>query len=182
MSEESKKKLGEEIAKALDSCADALSLNEFSRVTGVRLELLRRFINERARRARAETWDKIYPTLQPFVAEQDEEPEEDIPLRRIGPGYRRHAELVAMSSDQKILLDEFSVLSSGEQRQMMDRLVSLAGGEAKPSEFTSLSAQENALMGTYLSLPQEQRDAYLEEYTAFALESMRRQRSRKARA
>jgi len=182
MSEESKKKLGREIANALDSCADALSLNEFSRVTGVRLELLRRFINERARRARAETWDKIYPTLQPFVAEEDEEEEQeaDAPLRRIGPGYRRHPELVPMTSDQKVLLDEFSVLTPAEQRKMLDRLLRLAGKGTAPSAFTSLTETENKLMGAYLALDPEARDAFLAEHTAFAVESVRRQRTRKA--
>ena len=56
-------KLNDEVANAFESCANALSLNELSRVTGVRIELLRRFISKKTRRARAETWDKIYPAL-----------------------------------------------------------------------------------------------------------------------
>ena len=49
-------KLNDEVANAFESCANALSLNELSRVTGVRIELLRRFISKKTRRARAETW------------------------------------------------------------------------------------------------------------------------------
>ena len=77
----------EDQIKALKLCANVLSLDEISRMTGVRLELLRRFINRTANDARAETWDKVYPVIKPYLTGL-----EDIPApKRIGPAYRRKA-------------------------------------------------------------------------------------------
>jgi len=159
------KKLSDEIAAALESCADALSLTEFSRITGVRIELLRRFINRKARYARAETWDKIYPTLKPYLL--GPEPIQE-PPPRIGPGYRRHAELVDMLSDQKILLDEFAVLDDAEQKQVVSDFVAAAGEAAEPTQFTSLTAAENRLMGAFLAMSPEVREQQLLKLTELA--------------
>ena len=117
------KKISDDIARAFESCAEALSLNELSRVTGVRIELLRRFINRKTRRARSETWDKIYPALKPFLV--GPEPEQE-PPPRIGPAYRRHHELVEMFSDQKVLLDEFDVLPPELQQRATEAMIAAA--------------------------------------------------------
>ena len=101
-----KLKKDEDQINALKLVANVLSLDEISRMTGVRLELLRRFINRTANDAKAETWDKVYPIIKPYLTGQEEVP----PPKRIGPGYRRHAELVEMVSDQKVLLDAFAIL------------------------------------------------------------------------
>ena len=85
------KKISDDIARAFESCAAALSLNELSRVTGVRIELLRRFIDRKTRRARSETWDKIYPALKPFLVgpEPEREPERGMEWVRVEVGTLR---------------------------------------------------------------------------------------------
>ena len=160
----------EEQIKALKVCANILSLDEISRMTGVRLELLRRFINRTATDARAETWDKIYPVIKPYLTGQ-----EDVPApKRIGPAYRRHAELVEMVSDQKVLLDAFNVLSASKQKKAISILAKAAGSDWKSSEFSSLNEAENQLMGAYLAVPEEQREALVLEITKIATEEIKR--------
>ena len=117
--------LNEEIASALEKCANNLSITELSRRTGVRIELLRRFINRQAQTIRAETWDKIYPVLRPYLDGPESVAAEPPP--RIGPAYRRHQDLVAMVSNQKVLLDEFTALGEAERKRFVDELVAAGG-------------------------------------------------------
>ena len=88
------------------------AFSEFSRETGIRIELLRRFINKQTRQMKDETWGKLYPSLKDLLKEKEGE---SASFRRIGPAYRRHAELVEMVSDQKVLLDVFNVFPSSTQ-------------------------------------------------------------------
>lgn len=161
----------DDVARALERCAENLSISEFSRVTGVRIELLRRFINHQVKNIRAETWDKIYPHLKSFLVD----PQEQKRPTRIGPTYRRHAELVGMVSDQKVLLDIFNVLSP-EKRQEAIALMRAGNPAAGDSQFHSLSGDENKLMGAYLALPPEEQDRRLRQLIATGKEEIRRTR------
>ena len=161
----------DDVVRALELCAEKLSISEFSRVTGVRIELLRRFINHQTGNIRAETWDKLYPHIQPFLVDPQEQKR---PLR-IGPAYRRHNELVDMVSDQKVLLDVFDVLSP-EKRHEAIRLMREKNPAAEPSKFRSLDADENQLMGAYLALPPEEQNTRLRQLIATGKEEIRRTR------
>lgn len=164
-------KVTDDVAQALERCAENLSISEFSRVTGVRIELLRRFINRQVGNIRAETWDKIYPQIKPFLVDPKEPPKQT----RIGPAYRRHNELVAMVSDQKVLLDAFDVLSA-QKRQEAVALFLENNPDAKPSAFKSLSAEENRIMGAYLALADEERDLRLRHLVRIATDEVRKSR------
>ena len=164
-------KVTDDIARALERCAENLSISEFSRVTGVRIELLRRFINRQVGNIRAETWDKIYPQIKPFLVDPQEPPR---PIR-IGPAYRRHNELVAMVSDQKVLLDAFDVLGPARQKEAL-AMFTEANPDAKPSAYKSLSADENKIMGAYLALQEEERDLRLRKLVRLAADEARRLR------
>ena len=164
-------KVTDEVAKALERCAETLSISEFSRVTGVRIELLRRFINRQVGNIRTETWDKIYPQIKPYLVD----PKEPSRPARIGPAYRRHHELVAMVSDQKVLLDAFAVLGSAKRQEILT-LFRKDNPEAKPSAYKSLNTEENKLMGAYLALPEEERDARVRKLVAIATEEVRKMR------
>jgi len=158
-----KKSIGDDLSRLF-------GLDEFSRVTGVRLELLRRYINRQARQARSETWDKITPALRELI---EDDPKPTGP-RRIGPPYRRHNELVEMVSDQKVLLDGFTVLEPQEQQKVLKEWRALA--DAKPTEYTSLTPAENTLMGIFLALSPEQQQSELLKLLETAKTSIRRQR------
>lgn len=159
-----KLKKDEDQINALKLVANVLSLDEISRMTGVRLELLRRFINRTANDAKAETWDKVYPIIKPYLTGQEEVP----PPKRIGPGYRRHAELVEMISDQKVLLDAFAILPAEKKKKAVKIMSKDIRGEWSKSEFTSLDEDENLIMGAYLALQEELREEKVLEITRLA--------------
>ena len=167
------KTFSEDAAKALESCINAFSLSEFSRVTGVRIELLRRFINKTARDARAETWDKIYPSLKPLLV--GPEPKND-PPQRIGSPYRRHMELVEMLSDQKVLLDVYDILSDDMRKEALADMLAAGDGKAEPTAYTSLSEAENRIMGAFLALSPEEKNKQLLLLVAKGTEKLRARR------
>lgn len=148
------KKINDDIEKDVENCTKVFTLSEFSRETGIRIELLRRFINKQTRQMKNDAWEKIYPTIRELLGETDQ-----TRLRRIGPPYRRHAELVEMFSDQKVLLDVFNVLPSAKQLEV------IADWKKKttstPSKYSSLSANENELMGAFLAMSEEMRSTEL---------------------
>ena len=167
------KKFSEEAAKALENCLSAFSLTAFSRTTGVRMELLRRFINRTARDARAETWDKIYPSLKPLLV--GPEPRNN-PPQRLGSPYRRHAELVEMLSDQKVLLDVFDILNDEQRKEAIRKLESVCPEKAAPTAYKSLSEDENKLMGAFLALSPEEQQTQLLALVHLGTEKLRKRR------
>ena len=148
------KKVTDDIAKDVENCTKVFTLSEFSRETGIRIELLRRFINRQTRQVRAETWDKISPSIMDLLGENDRRH-----TKRIGPPYRRHAELVEMVSDQKVLLDVYNVLPAAKQQAVIKAWGAKA--VSKPTAFTSLSADENKLMGSFLAMDPPTRESEL---------------------
>ena len=148
------KKVTDDIAKDVENCTKVFTLSEFSRETGIRIELLRRFINRQTRQVRAETWDKISPSIMELLGENDHRH-----TKRVGPPYRRHAELVEMVSDQKVLLDVYNVLAPAKQQAVIKAWN--AKVSSKPTSFTSLSADENKLMGSFLAMAPKIRESEL---------------------
>ena len=170
MNEKKRRKVSPSEANAMERCAENLSISEFSRVTGVRIELLRRFINRQVGNIRAETWDKIYPHIRPFLVD----PQEPVKNPRIGSTYRRHPELVAMVSDQKVLIDVIDVLPPEKRTEALAILSD--GKPVQPSGYKCLSAEENKLMGAYLALPEDQRDQRLRQLIAMGVEEVKKSR------
>ena len=145
------------------------AFSEFSRETGIRIELLRRFINRQTRQMRNETWGKLYPSLKELLSESDV-----AKPRRIGPAYRRHTELVEMVSDQKVLLDVFNVLPAAAQANVVSQWCSKV--ESTPSAYTSLTDDENKLMGAFLAMPPEEREKELLQLVSRARAFIQNQR------
>ena len=167
------RKLNNDFFRALDNYAEALSLEELSQLSGVKIELLRRYLDRKVRTIRAETWDRIYPALKPYLEGPEPMPE---PPPRIGSAYRRHPELVEMLSEQKVLLDEFAIFSDSEKKEIIAGFASALGSSAEPSEYSSLSAQENKLMGIFLAMSKEMQDKQLAILTTRATQEARRRR------
>ena len=93
---------------------------------------------------------------------------------RIGSTYRRHPELVAMVSDQKVLIDVIDVLPPAKRKEAF---AILSGGEqVKATEYECLSAEENKIMGAFLALPEELRDKRLRQLIAMGVEEVRKSR------
>jgi len=170
MSENMRKKVSPKEAQAMERCAENISIGELSRITGVRIELLRRFINRQVGNIRAETWDRLYPHILPYLIDQQDSEK----TSRIGPPYRRHPELVAMVSDQKVLIDVIGVLPPDKREKALAILT--GGAKVPPSEYTCLSAEENRIMGAYLALPEDLKDQRLRQLIAMGVEEIRKKR------
>ena len=168
------RKLNHEFFRALDEYAEAISLEELSQLSGVKLELLRRYLDRKVRTIRAETWDKVYPVLKPYIEGPEPLPE---PPPRIGSAYRRHPELVEMLSEQKVLLDEFAIFSDSGKKEIIAAFASALKKEAEPTEYTSLNALENRVMGLFLAMDKELQDEQLSWLTLRATQEVRRRRS-----
>lgn len=168
------RKLNNDFFRALDECAEALSLAELSRISGVKMELLRRYLDRKVRIVRAGTWDKVYPVLKPYL-EGPEPPQEPPP--RIGKPYRRHPELVEMFSAQKVLLDEFAIFSDADKKAIIAEFAAAAGGDVQPSKYESLTPVENKLMGCFLAMDAATQDEQLAKLTVRATAEARKRRS-----
>ena len=170
------KKITDDIVKAFDSCLNALSLNEMSRRTGIGIYTLRKFATRQTNSIREETWDKIYPYLKPYLVGTDEPDKQELP-RRVGPTARRHAELVDLLSDQKILLDTFDVLDGNDRKSVLDKLQKLASPDAKAYELRSLTADENLVLGMFDTVPEDQKETFLLHVVELATLEVRKQRN-----
>ena len=173
MPDKTEKNFNKEFLDAVEKCSENLSFEDISRLNGIRIELLRRYIDRGAKNIRNETWDKIYPMLRPYL--EGPEPIKE-PPPRLGAPYRRHPELVEMISEQKVLLDEFAIFGDREKRQIIKKFAA-AAGNAAPTTYSRLSAAENELMGCFMAMDKETRDAMLAEVTQMAIAEARRQRT-----
>ena len=174
MSDKTEKSFNKELLDAIEKCSDNLSFEDISRLNGIRIELLRRYIDRQAKNIRNETWDKIYPLLRPYL--EGPEPIKE-PPPRLGSPYRRHPELVEMFSDQKVLLDIFAIFGEKEKKSIVRDFASVHAEKVPAAKFESLSPLENELMANYLAMPAEMRDEKLAGLTARATAEARRQRS-----
>ena len=169
------KKINDEVARALMRCTEALSISEFSRQTGVRIDILSRYITKQTKNVREETWNKIFPVLKPYLT-----PAEAVhaaePPPRIGEPYRRHHELVEMSSDQKVLLDVLAALPAARREQIRKDWLTRTNAPA-PCKFTSLSSLENEMMAAFLSWDEKTRESELLAILPAATAEVRRRRA-----
>lgn len=167
MNEEKKNTNGVEEVPAQNNIDAALK--EFSRETGIRIELLRRFINRQTRQMINDPLGTLFPTIKDLLTECDK-----TAPRRVGPPYRRHAELVEMISDQKVLLDVWAVLPANTRNDVMNKWCSLVS--STPCAYTSLTPEENKIMGAFMAMDEELRAKSLLEVIAKGREVIKNQR------
>lgn len=119
-------KLTDDVARALQNCVESLgSIAEMSRRTGVRIELISRYLDRQVRSINQDTWGQLYPLLKPFL----NAPENGTLPKVIGSSARMHHDLVSLSSDEKILLDAFGALSSDQQKKFLKEVLERAEAE-----------------------------------------------------
>ena len=120
-------KLTDEVAKALQNCVEGLgSIAELSRRTGVRIELLSRYLDRQTKSIEQDTWGQLYPLLKPYLNAQNNNSE--MP-KIIGTPARMHHDLVSLTCDEKILLDAFGALNSEQQQKFLKDLLDAAEAE-----------------------------------------------------
>jgi hypothetical protein len=119
-------KLTGDVAKALQNCVEGLgSIAEMSRRTGVRIELISRYLDRQVRSINQDTWGQLYPLLKPYL----NTPEAGTRPKAIGSGARMHHDLVSLTSDEKILLDAFGALSADQQKKFLKEVLERAEAE-----------------------------------------------------
>lgn len=119
-------KLTDDVAKALQNCVEGLgSIAEMSRRTGVRIELISRYLDRQVRSINQDTWGQLYPLLKPYL----NTPENGTCPKIIGSTARMHHDLVSLSSDEKILLDAFGALPADQQKKFLKEVLERAEAE-----------------------------------------------------
>lgn len=167
------KKITDDIARSLEKCAEALSITELSKSTGIRIDILRDYITKQTNIIKEETWTKLSPVLAPYLSGPEAMNTTEPP--RIGKPYRRHHELVEMSCDQKILLDVFDALADFDKETMLKNFQRISG-QATPLEYKSLTEKENAIMASFLAMSPEGREENLLKIINLATEEVKRRR------
>ena len=119
-------KLTDDVARALQNCVESLgSIAEMSRRTGVRIELLSRYLDRQARSINQDIWGQLYPLLKPYLNAQASGSQPKI----IGQPARMHHDLVSLTCDEKILLDAFGALSPEAQQKFLADILERAEAE-----------------------------------------------------
>lgn len=121
-------KLTDEVAKALQNCVEGLgSVAELSRRTGVRIELLSRYLDRQTKSINQDTWGQLYPLVKPYL-NAAKGINSEMP-KIIGAPARMHHDLVSLTCDEKILLDAFSALSPEQQQKFLADVLERAEAE-----------------------------------------------------
>ena len=127
-------KLTDEEAKALQNCVEGLgSIAELSRRTGVRIELLSRYLDRQTKSIEQDTWGQLYPLIKPYLNVQGSNSE--MP-KIIGSHARMHHDLVSLTCDEKILLDAFGALSPDAQQKFLADILERAEAELAAKRST----------------------------------------------
>ena len=120
-------KLTDEVAKALQNCVEGLgSIAELSRRTGVRIELLSRYLDRQTKSIEQDTWGQLYPLIKPYLNGQNNN--SDMPKIIASPA-RRHHDMVSLTCDEKILLDAFAALNADDQQKFLAEVLERAEAE-----------------------------------------------------
>ena len=120
-------KLTDEVAKALQNCVEGLgSIAELSRRTGVRIELLSRYLDRQTKSIEQDTWGQLYPLIKPYLNSPNSQ--SNMP-KVIGSTARMHHDMVSLNCDEKILLDAFAALSPENQQKFLAEVLEQAEAE-----------------------------------------------------
>ena len=120
-------KLTDEVAKALQNCVEGLgSIAELSRRTGVRIELLSRYLDRQTKSIEQDTWGQLYPLIKPYLNSANSN--SDMP-KVIGSPARMHHDMVSLTCDEKILLDAFAALNAADQQKFLAEVLERAEAE-----------------------------------------------------
>ncbi len=120
-------RLTDDVALALQNCVEGLgSIAELSRRTGVRIELLSRYLDRQTRSINQDTWGQLYPLIKPYL--NANAASSNIP-KIAGSPARMHHDLVSLTCDEKILLDAFAALPADQQQKFLTEVLERAEAE-----------------------------------------------------
>lgn len=153
-------KLTDEVAKALQNCVEGFgSIAELSRRTGVRIELLSRYLDRQTKSIEQDTWGQLYPLIKPYLNTAVGNPE--MP-KMIGSHARMSKDLVSLICDERILLDAFNALPAVKQQELFTALPMIDQIPEKYQEIASLNNDEKRLLGSFSVLSSEEQQRFLD--------------------
>jgi predicted transcriptional regulator len=125
-----KKKSTDDMVKALQNGIKSIgSLKEFSDRANVSKETLAHFLSRKTHSLTADTWEKIYPLVRPYIPENTNEVVSHVTRARTPKvAFQNHTK-DDLSSDEKILLDAFESLSPEVRNKKLIEIVELARNE-----------------------------------------------------
>ena len=127
-------KITDEVAKALQNCVESLgSIAELSRRTGVRIELLSRYLDRQTKSIEQDTWGQLYPLIKPYLNTPNSN--SDMP-KIIGSPARMHHDMVSLTCDEKILLDAFAALNDADKQKFLAEVLERAEAELAAKRST----------------------------------------------
>lgn len=114
-------KITDEVLKALHKCVEVCgSKTEFANRVNINPTSIGQYLNRKRQSIADETWEKLYPWLKPFL-----------PAKLKGDAIRH---IDGLESNQKILLDAYSVLPKSVQDEKLIEIVNLAREELRKSK------------------------------------------------
>ena len=122
-------KITDEIVRALQKAINNKgSVDAAAKSTNVKTETLSQFLNRSTNSIRKETWDKLYPLINPYMPPEKNEAEKNDPPELPEPPShaRMHPDLASLTSDEKILLDAFNDLPADLQQKKLLEMTELA--------------------------------------------------------
>lgn len=113
-------KITEDIIKALRNCIDGVgSISDFSQQVNINIETVSKYLTRKTKSIQEDSWNKIYPLLQPYLSKSDSE--SDAKMKRM-----KASDYSELCTDQKILLDAFCALPKKMQEEQVLKIVELA--------------------------------------------------------
>lgn len=171
------KKITEDVTKALEKCAKAISLAELSLRTGVNVETLKRYLNRRDKSSdKKEIFQKIYPEIRRYILLKDADEGEVKPIR-IGDAPKMGHYLDDFVSDEKVLMDTFGALDEKRQEYYLKAMgACVTVDKLEHLEVKELSKTENLLVSIFRAMTDEEREKFLFELVDEATQLMRERR------
>ena len=116
-------KITEEILRALQNSIDVVgSQAEFAQRANISINTVSSFLSRKTESIKDETWEKIYPLLQPYLPINLEQKPKSV-LSKFG---KSSFDFASLSSDEKILLEAFNALSKKVRDQKLVEICELA--------------------------------------------------------
>ncbi len=116
-------KITDDILKALQNCIDSIgSKHAFARRANIHINTVSKYLSRRTRSINDDTWERLQPLLRPFLLHRHSSLDAKERYEKVKKAYN----VEFLSSNQKILLDAFSVLPREQQDKKLIEIVQLA--------------------------------------------------------
>jgi len=107
------------------------SLTKFSDIAAVNKKTLAQFLSRKTHSLTADTWEKIYPLLRPYLPEHTDDLVTHVTRKQTKKVTFTNHKPEELSSDEIILLDAFGTLTPKLRNEKLIEIVELSRKEIK---------------------------------------------------